>query len=80
MASKLSQDDNKFIDDLLNDKQSFFFKRSAKKKVNARRGSRRPLRSGCRFGFELSVHFGGFFIEYGSYRFGLGYTITDRSK
>ena len=68
--SRLSQDDSKFIDDLLNDKQSFFFK-GGRKKINVTGG--RGTRS-WRAGFTISRSFVGVFLFTAKSEYRIGYT------
>ena len=71
--SKHSKEDEKFIQDLLDDKASFFFKERSKHKNTTRRGydSRRGRR-GFGFGFAASTAFFGLYIRVreSEYRFG----------
>ncbi len=68
--SKLSQTDAQFIDDLLSEKQTFFFKRKAKKGFDGKR--RRRARFGITIG--LTTDFIGISLAIGGREHRLGYT------
>ena len=71
-SSKLTQKDEQFIQDLMEDKGSFFFKEGSRgKKVFRRR------RGGFGFGFRCSRSFIGVYISIGRTRHGIGYSRAE---
>ena len=68
----LSQKDDQFIDDLISDKQAFFFKEKANSGFNAARG-RRPHR-GFRIGFSFNRSFIGVYLATRNAEYRYGYT------
>ena len=72
---KLSQNDDQFINDLISDKQAFFFKGKTKKSFNGKRGNRARVRTArIGFGFGFTREFIGLYITIGSREHRLGYT------
>ena len=58
---KLSEQDEKFIQNLADNKGSFFFKEKPKRKKT--RGGRNNILRGFGFGVSASKHFVGFYIN-----------------
>ena len=74
-TKKLSRNDDQFINDLISDKQAFFFKEKPKKSFDAGRGGRAKLQS-ARIGVGLGFARGfvGLYVTVGSSEHRLGYT------
>tara|TARA_R100001082_G_scaffold107860_1_gene82317 strand:+ start:317 stop:556 length:240 start_codon:yes stop_codon:yes gene_type:complete len=74
-TSNLSKEDDKFIQDLLDDKASFFFKeRSGRKNTRKRRHNTSRRRRGFGIGFAASTAFFGFYIRARGYEHRFGYS------
>ena len=74
-TKKLSRNDDQFINDLISDKQAFFFKGKTKKGLDARRRNRARV-SAARIGVGLGFtrKFIGLYITIGGREHRLGYT------